>query len=172
GDLSQVDETHWGRVPRNQPVIQAFDNDPAARARQDIGLDGLSDADERTFHSSFLNQLQGLLKHDAAQELANDPTSDNIQYIRGPELYNQNAGILQRYERFNGPEGNSKSPEQSVGVETSASTLLPDGEDINRDNNMNEAEEYYQYRVSLRPQDMQVEIGRASCRERAESAGD
>src|SRR5690606_18068832 len=40
--------------------------------------------------------------------------------------------------------------------ETSASTLLPDGEDINRDNNMNEAEEYYQYRISLRPQDMQV----------------
>src|SRR5690606_1361674 len=48
------------------------------------------------------------------------------------------------------------TPEQSVGVETSASTLLPDGEDINRDNNMNEAEEYYQYRISLRPQDMQV----------------
>lgn len=156
GDLSQIDETNWGRVPRNQPVIQAFDNDPAARARQDIGLDGLADADERGFHSDFLSRMQGLLMPEATQELTNDPSGDNFQYFRGPELDGQNAGILKRYERFNGPEGNSKTPEQSVGVETSASTLLPDGEDINRDNNMNEAEEYYQYRISLRPQDMQV----------------
>ncbi|MGV3763591.1 MAG: cell surface protein SprA [Parapedobacter sp.] len=156
GDLSQIDETNWGRVPRNQPVIQAFDNDPAARARQDIGLDGLNDVDERGFHGDFLGQMQGMLLSGAAQELANDPSGDNFQYFRGPELDGQDAGILKRYERFNGPEGNSKTPEQSVGVETSASTLLPDGEDINRDNNMNEAEEYYQYRISLRPQDMQV----------------
>ncbi len=156
GDLSQIDETNWGRVPRNQPVIQAFDNDPIARARQDIGLDGLNDADERIFHGDFLGRLQGLLQPTAAQALADDPSGDNFQYFRGPELDAQNAGILKRYERFNGPEGNSKTPEQSVGVETSASTLLPDGEDINRDNNMNEAEEYYQYRISLRPQDMQV----------------
>src|SRR5690606_13662531 len=128
----------------------------AARARQDIGLDGLSDADERGFHGDFLSQMQGLLMPAAADELISDPSGDNFQYFRGPELDNQNAGILKRYERFNGPEGNSKTPEQSVGVETSASTLLPDGEDINRDNNMNEAEEYYQYRISLRPQHMQV----------------
>jgi cell surface protein SprA len=33
---------------------------------------------------------------------------------------------------------------------------LPDMEDINRDNTLSETESYYQYRVSLRPQDMQV----------------
>ncbi|WP_257657384.1 T9SS outer membrane translocon Sov/SprA [Parapedobacter lycopersici] len=159
GDLSQIDETNWGRVPRQQPVIQAFDNDPAARARQDIGLDGLNDSDERGFHASFLTQTQALLNSNAAQELMDDPSGDNFRYFRGPDLDNQNAGILKRYERFNGPEGNARTPEQSqneFGVETSASTLLPDGEDINRDNNMNEAEEYYQYKVSLRPQDMVV----------------
>src|SRR5690606_17054067 len=156
GDLSQIDETNWGRVPRQQPVIQAFDNDPAARARQDTGLDGLSDADERGFHGDFLSRIQGQLAPAVAQELSNDPSSDNFQYFRGPDLDAQQAGILKRYERFNGPEGNARTPEQSIGVETSAATLLPDGEDINRDNNMNEAEEYYQYRISLRPQDMQV----------------
>src|SRR5690606_2645432 len=95
----------------------------------------------------------------AAQELMDDPSGDNFQYFRGPMHDSQNAGILKRYESFNGPEGNARTPEQSqneFGVETSASTLLPDGEDINRDNNMNEAEEYYQYRISLRPQDMVV----------------
>ena len=47
GDYSQTETTAWGRVPKNQPIIQAFDNDPANRALQDIGLDGLNDADER-----------------------------------------------------------------------------------------------------------------------------
>src|SRR3546814_20857836 len=94
---------------------------------------------------------------DASQDLTNDPSGDNFQYFRGPELDGQNAGILKRYERFNGPEGNSKTPEQSVGVETSASTHLPDGEDINRHNNMNEAEESYQYRVSLPPPAIQID---------------
>lgn len=159
GDLSQIDETNWGRVPRQQPVIQAFDNDPAARAKQDIGLDGLNDEDERGFHASFLNLMRAQLNPAAAQELSDDPSGDNFQYFRGQALDSQNAGILKRYERFNGTEGNARTPEQSqseFGVETSASTLLPDGEDINRDNNMNEAEEYYQYKISLRPQDMVV----------------
>src|SRR5690606_23864697 len=123
GDLSQIDETNWGRVPRQQPVIQAFDNDPAARARQDIGLDGLSDADERVFHRDFLSRIQGQLAPAVAQELSNDPSSDNFQYFRGPDLDAQQAGILKRYERFNGPEGNARTPEQSIGVETSAATL-------------------------------------------------
>jgi cell surface protein SprA len=31
GDLSKVDETNWGRVPKLQPVINAFDSNPTAR---------------------------------------------------------------------------------------------------------------------------------------------
>lgn len=159
GDLSQIDETNWGRVPRHQPVVQAFDNDPVARALQDIGLDGLSDGDERNFHQSFLNQMRGILTPEAFQALQDDPSGDNFRYFRSPDLEEERAGILKRYERFNGTEGNSQIPDRTLndfGVETASSTLLPDGEDINRDNNMNEIEEYYQYRISLRPQDMVV----------------
>ena len=35
-------------------------------------------------------------------------------------------------------------------------TTLPDMEDINRDNTLSETESYYQYHVSLRPEDMVV----------------
>src|SRR5690606_22843270 len=38
--------------------------------------------------------------------------------------------------------------------ENTAATSLPDGEDINRDNNSTQADEYFQYRVSIRPQDL------------------
>lgn len=162
GDLSGIDETNWGRVPKIQPVIQAFDNDPTARARQDIGIDGLNDQDEASFFASFLGQLQGILNPATYRQLLEDPSGDNFRYYRGSDLDASQAGILERYKRYNGMEGNARTPEQSqaeFGIESSASTLLPDGEDINRDNNMNEAEEYFQYKIALRPQSMEVGDG-------------
>src|SRR3546814_17833332 len=41
GSMDDVDQTVWGRVGRIQPVTDAFDNNPDARRRQDVGLDGL-----------------------------------------------------------------------------------------------------------------------------------
>lgn len=171
GDLSNIDETAWGRVPRTQPIIQAFDNDPAARARQDIGIDGLNDLDETSFFSSFLGQLQRTLNPEAYQKLVQDPSGDNFRYYRGSDLDASQAGILERYKRFNGMEGNARTPEQAqqdFGIESSASTLLPDGEDVNRDNNMNEVEEYFEYKIALRPEEMKVGEGYISDIQEAE----
>lgn len=159
GGTTQTDETVWGRVPRLQPVINAFDSNPDARRLQDIGLDGLNDAGEQTKFAPFVNQVKNTLTPQAATALANDPSSDNYQYYQGPQLDQNRAGILQRYSRYNGTEGNSKTAEQSqaeLGLSTSASTSLPDGEDLNRDNSMSQADEYFQYKVSVRPQDMVI----------------
>jgi cell surface protein SprA len=159
GSTTQTDETVWGRVPRLQPVINAFDSNPDARRLQDIGLDGLNDAGEQTKFAPFVNQVRNTLAPQAATALANDPSSDNYQYYQGPQLDQNRAGILQRYSRYNGTEGNSKTAEQSqaeLGISTSASTSLPDGEDLNRDNSMSQADEYFQYKVSVRPQDMVI----------------
>ena len=153
-DASKYDETAWGRVPKLQPVIQAFDNDPDARRAQDVGLDGLSDANEKQKFATAINQIKSQLNATAAAEIDQDPSSDNYSYFRGPALDQINAGILKRYEKYNGPEGNSKTAQQSqaeLGLENSASTSLPDGEDINRDNNMTQSDEYYQYKVTMRP---------------------
>ncbi len=158
-DLSQIDQTNWGYVVKNQPVIQAFDNNNANRLKQDVGLDGLSNAEESTFFGQFLSQMQGLLSAEAYNRLRNDPSSDDYQYFRSNTFDQQAVGILERYQYYNGMEGNSRTNEQSqldFGVETSANTLLPDGEDLNRDNTMNEIDEYYQYRLSTRPEDMIV----------------
>ena len=159
GDLTKVDETVWGRVPKLQPVINAFDNNDASRALQDIGLDGLNDADEQVKFAPIINQLKGQLNPAAAAAIAADPSSDDYQYYRGAALDNAGAGILQRYAKYNNTEGNSKTANQSLaqlGLETSASTSLPDGEDINRDNTMSQADEYFQYKVSIRPGDLVV----------------
>ncbi|WP_207426522.1 cell surface protein SprA [Pedobacter sp. SYSU D00535] len=159
GDLGKTDESAWGRVARLQPVIQAFDNNPEARKYQDVGLDGLSSNEEQRFFLEQINQIKGRLAPQAAAALEADPASDDYHYYRGSDLDNANAGVLQRYQRYNGLEGNSKTIEQSraeTGIENTASTPLPDGEDVNRDNTTTIADEYFEYKVSLRPQDMVV----------------
>jgi len=155
GDDSKVDTTAWGRVPKTQPVVQAFDNDPAARAMQDVGLDGLNDEGERAHFADFMNRLSPQIR----EQVQADPAADNFVYYLGNELDASNAGILKRYEKINGTERNSLTSEQAqneLSIDNAASTLLPDGEDINRDNNMNQTEEYFQYKISVRPEDMLV----------------
>ena len=159
GDPTKYDQTNWGRVAKLQPVVQAFDNEPAARKAQDVGLDGLSNANEKVKFAALINQIKSQLNPDAAQAFDNDPSSDDYSYFRGTNLDVSNAGILKRYQNYNGTEGNSKTSQQSaeeLGLENSASTSLPDGEDINRDNNMTQSDEYFQYKVSMRPGDLIV----------------
>lgn len=158
-DPSKFDETRWGRVPKLQPVVQAFDNNPDARRAQDVGLDGLSDLQEQQKFNAALDQIKAQLNPDAALAMTADPSSDNFTFYRGPALDQARAGILKRYENYNGPEGNSKTAQQAMadlGLENAASTSLPDGEDVNRDNNMTQSDEYFQYKVSMRPADLEV----------------
>lgn len=159
GNLNNVVETAWGRSPKLQPVVNSFDTDPASRRLQDVGLDGMGDADEQTKFASVINQLKAVLTPQAATSFFADPSSDDYQYYQGPDLDRAGAGILQRYSRYNGTEGNSPTSQQSqalLGLQTSAATALPDGEDINHDNNMDQDDEYFQYKVSMRPKDLVV----------------
>jgi cell surface protein SprA len=155
----KYDETNWGRVPKLQPVLQAFDNKLSARKVQDVGLDGLSNEGERIKFAERMQQIKGQLLPGAAALMDHDPSSDDFVYFRANAVADGAAGILKRYASYNGTEGNSKTTEQAMqdfGVDYSASTSLPDGEDVNRDNNMTQADEYFQYKVSMRPADLIV----------------
>jgi cell surface protein SprA len=159
GDVSQVDTTAWGKVSKSQAVVNAFDNNPSARVLQDVGLDGLNDVEEKSKFANIVQQVQTQVNSQAAGSFASDPSSDDYQYYQGPQLDQAKAGILQRYSNYNGTESNSKTSAQSqaaLGIATSAATSLPDAEDIDRDNNMNQDDEYFQYKVSIRPQDLVV----------------
>ncbi len=149
GDLSAVDSTAWGYVPKIQPIIHSFDNNTDTRSRQDVGLDGMGDATERRFFGSYVGQLESILDQKAIENARSDPSSDNFRYPRGDEWDAMRADILTRYKRYNGLEGNSSNNDFS-------NSMLPNEEDINRDNTMSETESYYQYRVSLRREDFVV----------------
>jgi cell surface protein SprA len=89
-----------------------------------------------------------------------DPSNDDYTYYLDDRYDDATLDILQRYKRFNGMEGNSPTLNVSNalnanGYPTQASNF-PDIEDINGDNNLSESESYFQYKVSLRPNDLQT----------------
>ena len=152
----------WGKTPLNPiQITQGFSNEPADRPFQDVGLDGLTDSLEATTRRQFLADISARLGvgTPAYQELATDPSSDNFKYYRDPSFDKNNSGILSRYKNFNNPQGNSPIAKAGDAF-ASAFTLYPDGEDLNRDNTLNEAEEYFQYRIDLKPNsDPSMQVG-------------
>ncbi|MCX6332721.1 MAG: cell surface protein SprA [Bacteroidia bacterium] len=153
---TNVDTTVWGRVPTIQAVVNAFDNDPQSRAYQDVGLDGLRDQDEQTYFNDYLQKAQAITTPETYNNIVKDPTGDDFHYFRGSDYDSEELGILDRYKKYNGEEGNSPTSEMSAESYPTTGTTLPDMEDINRDNTLSETENYYQYRVSMRPGDLQV----------------
>jgi cell surface protein SprA len=144
-DLSLMDSTVWGLVPKAQPIINAFDNNEALRVVQDVGFDGLNDESERVHYAPFLNEVQ--VNPDVLAQLQADPSSDNFSHYLDAK-YSGLADIISRYKDWNNPHGNS--PVLSGGNTLSGSNT-PDQEDLNRDNSLNENEEYFQYVVDLYP---------------------
>lgn len=150
---SATTRSNWGVSPLNPiQVTQAFSNDPADRPYQDVGFDGMTDTTEQRIRDAFLSDVRNTYGagSKAYTDLRFDPSSDNFRYYRDGYYDKLSTGILGRYKQFNNPEGNS--PVATAGSSfASAFTMYPDGEDLNRDNTLNEAEEYFQYRVDIRP---------------------
>ncbi len=153
----------WGIQPLNPiQVTTAFSNDPNDRPYQDVGFDGMQDTTEQRIRSAFLTDMQNKFGAGSPvyQKTFNDPSYDNFKYYRDATYDQTSTGILGRYKEFNNPQGNSPIAENNSQF-ASAFTLYPDGEDLNRDNTLNENEEYFQYRVDVKPQtDPVMQVGK------------
>ena len=134
----------------------AFATSSGARAKQDVGLNGLTDEEERQY-PAYANFLNGINVNDSLRAAWNaDPANDNYHYFRGSDFDERKTSILDRYKRINMPQGNSPdSDQQTEGYDTSYKTY-PDVEDINQDYTLNEYERYFEYKVSIRPEDMKI----------------
>ncbi len=157
-DTAIIDSTPWGRVPVCLPPNQTFSNNPDERIFQDVGLDGLSNANERSyFQFSFLMQMENILgaNNPAYLALVEDPSSDDFIHFRDADYDVTTEGILKRYTKFNGLEGNSPPGQnaQSNGF-VQIGSQEPDTEDINKNGNLSTSEEYFQYEIDLRPNRM------------------
>lgn len=164
-NVIDVDTTIWGRVPVIQSLVESFDNNKGSRLYQDVGYDGLSSIDERSFFSeggvhSYINEIETKygINSGAYVKATTDPASDDYHYFRGTDFDtdDQYASILERYKLFNNPEGNSPTDDINFENYSTSATSFPNIEDINRDNTLSEAERYFQYEIDLDPDKMIV----------------
>ena len=121
-----VHETAWGKVPSTQSLIYAFNTVPEDREIQDLGFDGLTDAEEKLIYTEGPD---------------NDPAGDNYKYF-----VEADGGVLDRYKNYNGSQGNSPIAFSNT---SRGNTTEPDTEDINRDQSMNTIDSYFEYRIPI-----------------------
>ncbi|MGB3155549.1 MAG: cell surface protein SprA [Chitinophagaceae bacterium] len=146
--------TVWGQVPSNPlQVTNAFSNEPTDRVYQDVGYDGLQDEGEKRRFKPYLDNLAATFGAGSPvyQKALTDPSADNFKPYRDATFDAAPvAGILQRYKNINNPHGNSPIADNNTEF-VNAFTQYPDAEELNRDNTMNEVEEYFQYKVDIKP---------------------
>ena len=159
GDTTKWARTVWGKVPTEKSLVYAFDNTNAdARDRQDVGLNGLTSEEERSWpaYASYLNAIQGKVRPDVYQAIYDDPAADSYHYYRGSDYDDARMSVLDRYRRYNGTEGNSPNSAESGSRYDQSARTTPDVEDANGDYTMDEYEKFFQYRISLRPADLEI----------------
>lgn len=129
--------SNWGIQPNQAPLLYAFSSEGDERAAQDLGYDGLDNAAESAeFGTSEVNPV--------TQQ--NDPASDDFVFYMSDQFQGSMASsVTERYRYFRNPQGNSASGSLEVASQT------PDAEDVNKDYNLDQNEDYNQYTVQLTP---------------------
>ncbi len=151
GDLTAANKTPWGYVTNQQYLTSSFDDKPGTRANQDVGFDGMPNFVERTFFKSYLDNLG----NNATEKIKADPSGDDFQYFLDNQYDQKDAKILERYKNINGQDGNSPIITGSD-VVTPSGTSIPDNEDLNANNTLNDAEDYYEYEIDLIPSNLAI----------------
>lgn len=132
---SQTSTSNWGTQPQQYPVLYAFSSQESERSLQDVGHDGLSNEQE--------SAIFGITNINAVTNV-NDPAADDfVYYLSNKFTGTQASSVMERYKYFRNPDGNSVANSLEVSSQT------PDAEDVNRDYNLDQSENYLQYTVNL-----------------------
>jgi len=152
-----VDTTSWGLVSNSQILVRSFDNSEGES--QDVGYDGLDDNQEFKFvpptgaiNESYMSRLSNAFGtgSEAYQNRFNDPSNDNYKHFISDEHDANSADILERYAAYNRSQNNTYNTFKGNG------STLPNIEDIDADNTLNENQSYYQYKIDLRKENLNV----------------
>jgi cell surface protein SprA len=156
---STVTENNWGFVTNAQYINNAFNNEPAARINQDVGLDGMNNEEELVKFQNVINQLPPTLSPEAVDKIRTDPSSDDFEYFLSENHDQQDNKVLERYKDFSGIDQNSPDLSSNTLPYSPSGSTLPDNEDLNNDHTIGNLEEYYEYKVNLKPGQLNVGEG-------------
>ena len=140
GTPSSTTNSNWGVQPKQPPILYAFSTEGDERRVQDAGYDGLtSDQEAMRFGNTFVNPVTNI---------ADPAVDDFVFYMSDKFTGTQATSIVERYKYFRNPEGNSEANSLNVASQT------PDAEDINKDYNLDQTENYNQYVIKLDQQSL------------------
>ncbi len=156
GQLTQV--TNWSRLPRKINRVPYFDNsDESSTSQQDLGFDGFDDEGEKIQYAEWLAALKSAINDTTiTNPIERDVSNDNFTHYLD---YASGTPTQTRYDKFNGPQGNSRNPnntnEQFIagnnnGFDSRGSRSQADDEDLDRNNSLNETEAYFEYRIPIK----------------------
>lgn len=141
-DRANLTSSEWGYSPNQQYLTNAFSTEDATRTAQDVGFDGFNNLEET---DSLLTKLPANVQ----STFANDPSSDDFVHYFDADFADNSVKVLDLYKNYNNPQGNSPA-NTSDGI-VRAYSNLPENEDLNKDNTLSTIDQYYQYRVPMRP---------------------
>jgi cell surface protein SprA len=156
GSMSDMDTTAWGLVSKRQVSANGFSDN--GRDQQDVGYDGLTNAREAEWFIDGGVLSSDLLAHlapAATAAIEADPAKDDYHFYKGGQYESDNFyknDITNRYRYFTNPHGNSPTSTGDSEMQTS----LPNNEDINDDNTLNQTNAYYEYKIDLSPANLET----------------
>ena len=142
-----VRNTAWGNIPLSLPVVNGFNRE--FQEDQDLGLDGLTDEEERSQYDDYVEKIENAFRL-SLSDVAND---NFVSYL--DDQFTEENTLLDRYKRYNNPQGNAPTQNQRIGV----GDAVPDSEDLNENRSLETNEAYYEYTVPLN--NVNGEIGRS-----------
>jgi cell surface protein SprA len=153
-DPKKVTKNDWGYVTEQQYLTNGFDNTTDGRAAQDVGFDGVPSGLEDDTFIDYLQELEAT-NPQAVNAIQSDVSADDYRHFLDGTYTEQDAKVLQRYKNYNNMDGNTPNASSSANY-TTASYQNPDNEDMNADNTLETTEQYYEYDIDIRKDELQV----------------
>lgn len=142
--------TNWGLV---KPLSKSNSFPSGNPSAFDTGLDELSDTDEITYFSSYLNDINSICDPTFYSSTCKDPANDDYHSYLGDEYNQLNYKIRDRYKNFNNEEQNSIPGTNSNEVIFQHS---PNTEDINNNGILDTLNNYFEYKITINKQLLQA----------------
>ncbi len=148
GESIPVKPTAYGQAPLITPVTQGFDRQSGFL--QDVGFDGIGDSLEGVKHKDYIDLLNGAFGSNTPSSVLNDPAGDNFVASNDNDIQSQD--LLTRFKYSSNPEGNlPDNSTTSNGVGFVRGNRLPDTEDMNGNNSLDQGEGYWNYKLKIEP---------------------
>lgn len=134
--------TVFGRATVSIPMVNGFDLQEGQA--QDVGFDGLNNAQEAQKFQSWLQENDLV----SISDIVADPSNDDFVFFNNVPTTSA-PSLLERMKRFNGTEGNAplNNSEQNQFIR---GNRYPDTEDINNNKTLDQTEAYYEYKLKIK----------------------